>query len=99
MQQLARRRLQTAPFPRPERFAIWDSNVARVFAGLKPTQVNTLRHWKTYQSTVRGWVDDEVEVQGQIEALRQKIVILKAVKELRIVEMVLFHAGRGAISR
>jgi Family of unknown function (DUF6308) len=81
-------------FINPEICPIWDQRVARVFLwpGVSFGSVNQAQRWTEYQETLTRWQDDQ-RVKDACGNLRKLAECLKDVSNLRLTELVMFHAS------
>ena len=80
-------------FLKPETFPIWDSRVAKIYlknSKASGQQVNGIKPWQIYKSTLAEWLNDEA-VREKCAELRRLACFLDHVSDLRLVELVLFH--------
>lgn len=79
----------------PAHYAIWDSRVANVFLwnGVTIGTFSTVERYWDYMEKLRSWVKD-TDVLLQCRQIRDLNVALANATDLRLVELVLFRAGK-----
>ena len=81
----------------PDRYAIWDKRVAKVWYASKsnpPSCYVRAEEYVKYNNELKSWLTDQEsskKITGQISSLRNTFLDLEEVSDLRILELVLFH--------
>ncbi len=78
----------------PDKYAIWDSRVARVWYGvgkITRSRYEKSEEYLDYISKLKSWLKDK-QVCDEIAVIRKLSAHLETVSDLRVLELVLFHA-------
>jgi hypothetical protein len=78
----------------PNKYAIWDGRVARVWYAPEPSPRSRYEksvEYLKYISSLKTWLIEK-QVSEQISIIRKSSLYLETVSDLRILELILFHA-------
>ncbi len=84
----------------PKKYAIWDKRVAKVWYSSKaspPSCYVRSKEYVKYNDALNFWLTDKgssKKISNQISSLRKKLPHLETASDLRILELVLFHAKK-----
>jgi hypothetical protein len=81
-------------FLNPEKFPIWDRRVANAFLwrDIASSTINKANRLMRYYTVMESWSCDGCVLE-HVETLRRRIGYLQGASTIRIIELVMFHAG------